>query len=39
MTDATASFSPLSLLIHPVRAWRTFLDEQADRTPRLAPPA
>ena len=31
MTEATASFSRLSLLIHPVRVWRTFLDEQADR--------
>jgi len=31
VTDATASFSPLSLLIHPLRAWRVFLDEQADR--------
>ena len=31
MTDATASFSLLSLLIHPVRARRAFLDEQANR--------
>jgi hypothetical protein len=31
MTDTTASFSPLLLLIHPVRAWHALLAAQAAR--------
>jgi len=36
MTDASSSFSPLSSLIHPVRVWRAYLNEQANRADAAA---